>query len=60
MKAMTQRRKRVLQVSNQVPAVEHTYSQCKEVHTGDGSLSKCFLLGIGCQDAKDINKAMLG
>jgi hypothetical protein len=43
-----------------VPAMEHTYAQCKEVHAGDEHLRECFLLGIGCQDAKDINKALLG
>jgi hypothetical protein len=43
-----------------VPAVEHTYAQCKEVHAGDGHSGECFLLGIGCQAAKDINKALLG
>jgi hypothetical protein len=42
-----------------VPVVEQTYSQCKEVHAGDGHSGECFLLGIGCQAAKDIKKDLL-
>jgi hypothetical protein len=42
------------------PTVEHTYAQCKDVHVGYGHLGECFLLGIGCQATKDINKAILG
>jgi hypothetical protein len=43
-----------------VPIVEHNYVQCKEVHPGYGHSRECFLLGIGCQYAKDINKDLLG
>ena len=43
-----------------VPAKEHTYAKCKEVHVGYGHSRECFLLGIRCQYAKDINKALLG
>jgi hypothetical protein len=50
----------VSQVSKLVPTMGHTYVQCKEVHAGDGHLGECFLLGIGCQAGKDINKALLG
>jgi hypothetical protein len=50
----------VSQVSNLVTVVEHTYAQCKEVHAGDGHSGECFLLGIGYQDVKDKNKALLG
>ena len=57
---MIQMRKQVFQVSNLVPVVEHTYAQCKEVHTGDGHLRECSLLGIWCQIAKDRNEALLG
>jgi hypothetical protein len=49
----------VSQVRKLVPTVEHTYAQCKEVHTRDGHLGGCFLLGIGCQVTKDINKDLL-
>jgi hypothetical protein len=42
-----------------VLAVEHTYSQCKEVHARDGNSGECFLLGVGCQDAKDIKRLCL-
>ena len=48
------------QVRKLVLAMEHTYAQCTEVHVGDGHSEECFLLGIGCQAAKDINKALLG
>ena len=48
------------QVRKLVPTVEHTYAQCKEVHVGDEHSGECFLLGIGCQDENDINKALLG
>jgi hypothetical protein len=50
----------VSQIRNLVPTVEHTYAQCKEVHAGYGHLGECFILGIGCQAAKDIKKALLG
>ena len=40
--------------------MEHTYAQCKEMHAGDGHSGWCSLQGIGCQIAKDINKALLG
>jgi hypothetical protein len=49
----------VSQESNLFLVVEHTYAQCKDVHAGDGYLGECFLLGIGCQATKDINKALL-
>ena len=48
------------QVIKLVPAVEHTYAQCKEVYAEDGHSGECLLLGIVFQVAKDINKAMLG
>ena len=48
------------QVRKLVLAVEHTYAQCKEVHAGDGHSGEHFLLGIGCQATKDINKTLLG
>jgi hypothetical protein len=35
----------VLQVSNYLQTVEHTYAQCKEVHVGHGHSRECFLLG---------------
>jgi hypothetical protein len=60
MNGMIQRRKQVLQVRKIVPTVEHTYAQCKELHARYGHSGKCFLLGIGCQDANDINKALFG
>jgi hypothetical protein len=50
----------VSQVINLVQAVEHTNAQCKEVHVGDGHSGECFLLSIGCQAKKNINKALLG
>ena len=37
----------------------HTYAQCKEINARDGHLGECFVLGIGCQIAKDINEALL-
>jgi len=59
MNVMIHERKRVSQVSNLVLVVEHTYAQCNGVHVVDGHSGECFLLGIGCQVAKDINKALL-
>jgi hypothetical protein len=35
-----------------VPIVEHTYSQCKEVHAGCGHLGECFLLGYRVSSCK--------
>jgi hypothetical protein len=49
-----------MSVCKLVASMEHTYAQCNELHAGDGHSRECFLLGIGCQDAKDINKALLG
>jgi O-acetylhomoserine/O-acetylserine sulfhydrylase-like pyridoxal-dependent enzyme len=60
MNVMIHKRKRVSQVRNLVIVVEHTYAQRNEVHTRDGHLEECFLLGIGFQDAKDIKKDLLG
>jgi hypothetical protein len=35
-----------------VPTVEHTYSQCKEVHARYGHSGRCFLLGYRVSSCK--------
>jgi hypothetical protein len=35
-----------------VPAVEHTYSQCKKVHARYGHLKECFLVGYRVSSCK--------
>ena len=40
--------------------MERTYAQYKKMHARDGHSGWCSLQGIGCQIAKDKNKALLG